>query len=48
MDGGGEMLGVVGMVMETGTSAEICAIKLGEAVVHHRDSNSCLTTCQRR
>jgi hypothetical protein len=46
--GDGRTSGVGRIDVETGVSAEICAIRSGEAVVHHRDSNSCLTICHRR
>ena len=46
--GDGRMSGVDKIGEETGMSVEICAIRTEEAVVHHRDSNSCLTMCHRR
>lgn len=42
------MSGVGRIGIETGMSVEMCAIRTGEAAVHHRDSNSCLTRCHRR
>ena len=40
--------GVGRIGIAVGMSVEICAIRTAEAGVHQRDSNSCLTTCQRR